>query len=150
VTTPQGKELFEGISDGKTVYPDEFTKNLIFAYHMFSPSQGKQGLDFAIKAFNLYPSQAPLQIILPLAKFAELRPFISDFCKNYFDEFARDKSLYAKQDAYLHRIWAALVVGRYLRESAAKEGNIELVQFYDAKMKEYQDEQEPLQKMKRW
>jgi hypothetical protein len=150
VTTPQGKELFEGIFNGKTLYPDEFSKDLIIAYNIVGGTAKKQGLDFAIKAFNLYPSQAPIQIILPLAQYAELQPFVSDFCKNYFDEFAKDKSLYAKQDSYLHRIWAALVAGRYLRESAAKQGNTELVQFYDAKMKEYQSEQEPLQKKARW
>jgi hypothetical protein len=150
ITTPQGKELFEGISSGETIYPDEFTRDLIIAYHTFAPSQGKQSLGFAIKAFNLYPSQAPMQIILPLAKYAELQPFISNFCKNYFDEFAKDKSLYAKQDGYLHRIWAALIAGRYLRQIAEKQENTELVQFYDAKMKEYQSEQEPLQRAKRW
>jgi hypothetical protein len=150
VTTPQGKELFEGIFNGKTLYPDEFSKDLVIAYNIVGGTAKKQGLDFAIKAFNLYPSQAPMQIILPLAQYAELRPFISDFCKNYFDEFAKDKSLYAKQDSYLHKIWAALLASRYLRESAAKQGNTELVQFYDAKMQEYQSEQEPLQKSRRW
>jgi hypothetical protein len=150
VTTPQGKELFEGIFNGKTLYPDEFSKDLIIAYNILGGTAKKQDLDFAIKAFNLYPSQAPMQIILPLAKYAELQPFVRDFYKNYFDEFAKDKSLYAKQDGYFNRIWAALLTGRYLRESAAKQGNTELVQFYDAKMKEYQSEQEPLQKKKRW
>lgn len=150
ITTPQGKELFEGISSGKTLYPDEFTKNIIIAYHKFSSGQRKQSLDFAIKAFNLYPSQAPLQIILPLAQDAEMQPFVSEFCKNYFDEFTRDKSLYAEKDGYIHRVWAALVTGKYLRDIAAKQGNTELVQFYDAKMNECQNEQEPLQKKTRW
>ena len=150
ITTPQGKELFEGIFNGKTLYPDEFSKDLIVAYNIVGGTAKKQGLDFAIKAFNLNPSQAPMQIILPLAQYAELQPFISDFCKNYFDEFTKGKSLYAKQDGYLHRIWAALLTGRYLREIAAGQGNTELVQFYDAKMKEYQSEQEPLQKKARW
>jgi hypothetical protein len=150
ITTPQGQELFEGISNGKTLYPDEFTRNLIIAYHMFSPDQRKQGLDFAIKAFNLQPSQAPMQMILSAARYAELQPLVSDFCKNYFDEFAKDKGLYAKQDGYLQRIWAALLTGKYLQKSAADEGNTELVQFYDAKTKEYNNEQEPLLKKKRW
>jgi hypothetical protein len=149
-TTPQGKELLEGISSGKTRYPDEFSRDLVIAYNSVALNANKQALDYAIKAFDLCPSQAPMQIILPLAKYAELQPFISGFCKNYFDEFAKDKGLYAKQNGYFHRIWAALFVGKYLRESAAKQGNTELVQFYDAKMKEYQDEQEPLQKKKRW
>jgi hypothetical protein len=154
VTTPQGKELSEGISNGKTLYPDEFSKNLIIAYHMLSfgrdEASRKQGLDFAIKAFNLQPSQAPMQIILSAARYAELQPLINDFCKNYFDEFAKDKGLYAKQDGYLNRIWAALLAGKYLQESAAKQGNTELVQFYDTKTKEYNNEQEPLHKEKRW
>jgi hypothetical protein len=150
VTTPQGKELFEGIFNGKTLYPDEFFKDLIIAYNIVGGTAKKQGLDFAIKAFNLHPSQAPMQIILSAAKYAELQPLVSDFCKNYFDEFVKNKGLYAKQDGYFNRIWAALLAGRYLRESAAKQGNTELVQFYDAKMKEYQSEQEPLQKKKRW
>jgi hypothetical protein len=154
ITTPQGKELFEGIFNGKTLYPDEFSKDLIIAYSMLSfgtnKAEKKQGLDFAIKAFKLHPSQAPMQIILSAGRYAELQPIVSDFCKNYFDEFAKDKGLYAKQDGYLHKIWAALVTGRYLRDSAKKQGNTELAQFYSAKIKEYNSEQEPLHKKKRW
>ena len=154
ITTPQGKELFEGIFNGKTLYPDEFSKNLIIAHHMLSfgkdKATKKQGLDFAIKAFKLHPSQAPMQIILSAGKYAMMQPLVSDFCKSYFDEFTKDKGLYAKQDGYLHRIWAALITGKYLQKSAAKQGNTELVQFYDVKMKEYNDEQAPLHKEKRW
>ncbi|MFA5252076.1 MAG: hypothetical protein WC454_05785 [Phycisphaerae bacterium] len=150
VTTPQGKELFEGIFKGTTLYPDEFSRNLTVAYNTVGGDSKKQSLDFAIKAFDLYPSQAPLQVILPLSKYPETQPIVSDFCKNYLDVFEKNKSLYAKQDGYLNRIWAALVINRYLREGAARQGNAELVQFYDAKMREYQNEQDPMQKGKRW
>jgi hypothetical protein len=151
VTTPQGKELFEGISNGKTVYPDEFPKDLVIAYNNLGDTTKEQGLNFAIKAFNLCPSQVPMLIILSLAQYyAEMQPSVSDFCKSYFDEFVKNKSLYAKQDGYLYRIWAALLAGGYLREIAARQGNTELVQFYDAKLKEYQSKQEPLQKRSRW
>jgi hypothetical protein len=149
-TSPQGKELFDGIFNGKTTYPDDFSRDLVIAYNTVGGTEKKQGLDFAIKAFNLLPSQAPLQIILPLAQYVELQPVIGDFCKNYFDEFEKNKSSYAKRDGYIHKVWAALLTGRYLREVAAKQGNAELVQFYDAKLQEYQDEQEPLQKNMRW
>jgi hypothetical protein len=154
VTTPQGKELFEGIFNGETLYPDEFSKDLIIAHNMLLFGNGetakKQGFDFAIKAFKLRPSQAPLQIILSAAKYAELEPFVNDFCRNYFDEFTRDKGLYEEQDGYLHRIWAALLAAKYLQENAAKQGNAELAKFYDAKRREYDNEQEPLHKKKRW
>ncbi len=154
ITTPQGKKLFSGIFNGKTLYPDEFSKNLIIANNMLSFGKSKaareKGLDLAIKAFKLHPSQVPMRIILSAGRYPELRPLISDFCKNYFDEFAKDKGLYAKQDGYLHRVWAALIAGKYLQESAAKQENTELAQFYNAKIKEYNNEQEPLYKKKRW
>jgi hypothetical protein len=149
-TTPQGKELFDGIFNGKTIYPDEFSRNLILSYNMLDSTERKQGLDFAIKAFKLYPSQAPVQMILYATRYPELQPLVIDFCKNYFDEFAKDKGFYAKQDGYLNRVWAALLAGRYLGGIAAKQGNTELVRFYDAKMREYNNEQEPLHTGKRW
>ena len=150
VSTPQGRELLGGILDGKTLYPDEFTKDIMIAYRLYAVGQRKQSLDFAVKAFNLLPSQAPLQVILPLAQYAEMQPLVYEFCKNYFDKFIKNKSLYIKQDGGIHKVWAAMVTGRFLRDIAAKQGNAELVQFYDAKIKEYKNEQEPLLKNTRW
>jgi len=154
ITTPQGKELFEGIFNGKTLYPDDFSRYLIIAHNMFIFGKGeaarKQGLDFAIKAFELNPSQAPMQKILFAARFAELRPLVNDFCKRYLDAFEKNKGLYIKQDGYLHRIWSAMFAIEHLREIARGEKNTKLVQFYDAKKKEYNNEQQPLHKTKRW
>lgn len=154
VTTPQGKKVFEGIFNGKTLYPDEFSRNLIIAHNMLLFGKGeaakKRGLDFAIKAFELNPSQAPAREILYATKFAELKPLVNDFCKNYLDDFARNKNLYAKQDGYLHRIWVALLTTDYLRRIAKMQKNTKLAQFYGAKRREYKSEQEPLHKRKRW
>jgi hypothetical protein len=150
VTTPQGKELSERISNGKAIYPDEFSRDLILAYQKINGPEKKQSLDFAIKAFNLKPSQAPMPIILYAAGYAELQPLVENFCKNYSNEFVKDKDSLAKKDGYVHRIWAAILTGRYLQGIAAKQGNIELAQFYNVKSKEYNDEQALLVKGKRW
>jgi len=154
VTTPQGKKVFEGIFNGKTLYPDEFSRNLIIAHNMLLFGKGedarKRGLDFAIKAFELNPSQAPAREILYATKFAELKPLVNDFYKNYFDDFARNKNLYAKQDGYLHRIWVALLTTDYLQRIAKSQKNTKLAQFYGAKRREYNNEQKPLHKRKRW
>jgi len=153
ITTPQGKELVEGIFNGKTLYTDEFAKDIIMAQRMLSVSDmaaKKQGFDFAVKAFDLQPSQVAMQMILATAKYAEMQPLVNDFCKNYFDDFTKNRELYAEQDGYLYRIWAALLSGRYLREEAVKQGNNELVKFYSTKTQEYEDEQAPLQREKRW
>jgi len=154
VTTPQGKKVFEGIFNGKTLYPDEFSRNLIIAHNMLLFGKGeaarKRGLGFAIRAFELNPSQAPAREILYATRFAELKPLVNDFCKNYSDDFEINKNLYAKQDGYLHRIWVALLTTDYLQRIAKVQKNTKLAQFYGAKRREYNNEQKPLHKRKRW
>ncbi|MFA5238606.1 MAG: hypothetical protein WC476_02705 [Phycisphaerae bacterium] len=153
VTTPQGKELFGGIFNGKTVYTDEFAKDIMIAQHSLSfgdMAAKKQGFDFAVKAFDLCPSQVAVQMILSTARYTEIQPLVNDFCKNCFDDFTKNKELYAERNGYLYRIWAALLSGKYLRGEAIKQGNNELVKFYSDKTQEYEQEQEPLQRKKRW
>jgi len=154
ITTPQGKKLFEGIFSGQTVYPDDFSKNLILAHNMFLFGKGEaakqQGLDFAIKAFKLEPSQVPMQKIISAARSAELRPRVDDFCKDYIDDFTKNKGLYIKQDGYHHRIVAALVAGDYLQKTSEKQKNTKLAEFYAAKRQEYKNERREMLKRKRW
>ncbi len=154
ITTTQGKELFAGISKGKTLYPNDFSRNLIFAHYLLLPKREKaahkQGLDFAIKAFKLNPSQAPMGKIIFAATFAELRPRVNKFCKDYIDDFTENKNRYAKQDGYHHRIAAALNAASYLQRIAETQKNTKLVQFYSDKTKEYNDERKQLLKRKRW
>jgi len=154
ITTPQGRELFAGISNGKTLYPDDFSRNLIIAHYLLLPGKGKAthklGLDFAIKAFKLNPSQAPMQKIMFAARFAELKPHVNAFCKDYFDNFTKNKNLYAKQNSYSHRIVAALVVSDYLQRVAKKQKNAKLVEYYATEKQEYENERKRVLKRKRW
>jgi hypothetical protein len=153
-TTSQGRELLEGIFNGKTRYPDDFSRNFIIAHNMLFFGSGedakKHGLEFAIKAFEANPSQAPMREIIFASKFPELRPRINAFCKDYFDDFAKNKDLYAKQDGYLHRIWAVLIATDYLQKVATVEKNTQLVQFYEVRKRQYNAEQAPLRRAKRW
>jgi len=151
------RELFDGISNGKILYPDDFSKNLTLAHNLFlfsgsDKTKSKQALDLAIKAFKLNPSQTPMQEIIHVGsrRFPELRPRISEFCKDYFDDFTQDKDSYVKKDGYFHRIVAALNAGSYLRAIAKRKKHTKDMQFYDAKMKEYKSEQKRLLKRKRW
>ncbi len=155
-TTPQGRKLLEGINNGKTIYPDDFSRNLTLAHNLFlfsgnDKTKRKQALDFAIKAFESNQSQTPMQEIIHVgSRFAELRPRIKVFCENYFDEFTKNKNDWVKEDGYFHRIVAALNAGSYLRAIAKKQKNTELMQSYNDKMKEYKSEQKRLLKTKRW
>ena len=154
ITTPQGQKLFEGMFNGKTVYPDNFSKNLIIAHNVYLFGKGetekKRGLKFAIEAFKLKPSQAPMQKIMFAARFAELKPHVNAFCKDYFDNFTKNKNLYAKQNSYSHRIVAALVVSDYLQRVAKKQKNAKLVEYYAVEKQEYENERKRVLKRKRW
>jgi hypothetical protein len=154
ITTPQGKQLFGGIFTGKTRYPDDFSQYHVKSYCWYTFIQRKdakkQALDFAIKAFNLSQSQAPMRQILFATRFPELRPQAEAFCKNYFDQFAKNRPLWAKQHGYHHRIAAVLNVGSYFRELARRQKNTELVRSYEAKMNEYHKERRLFLKRKRW
>jgi hypothetical protein len=156
IRTTRGKELFDGISNGKTLYPDDFSRNLTLARNLFlfsgnDKNKRKQALDFTIKAFELNPSQTPMQEMIYVgSRFADLRPRINDFCKDYFNDFTENKHTWVKKDGYFHRLIAALNAGSYLRANAKRQNNTELEQSYNAKMKEYKSEQIRLLRRKRW
>jgi hypothetical protein len=154
VTGPQGKELFEGIFNGKTLYPDDYSRSLILAHHMILFGRGtaakKQGLELAIKAFNLTPSQEPIKKILFAARFPELITTVNDFCKEYFDLFLKNKDIWAEEDGYFLRMAAALNVGIHLQAIAQNEGNAELAKFYATKVEEYDKERRELLDEKKW
>ena len=225
-TTPQGRALYEGIRTGKTLYPDDFSKNLILAHDtllisvnqleqerrriqtarntlqtklkkqkeqiekekktlqtksdteddaikvkekMLAESQEKltqlseqlktvqkllrdtkkQGLDFAIKAFNLNPSPVPMmEIVFYAARYAELRPHITNFCKNYFDTFVENQKIYLKQDGYRFKVLSAQLAGNYLEQVARGQKDTKLADFYAAKTEQYLSERDRL--FKKW
>jgi hypothetical protein len=154
ITTPQGKRLFDGIFNGTTKYPDEFTSNLVKAQHWFAVAQDantrRQALEFAKAAFELNQSQAPIRQIMYATRFSELKVEAEGICRNYFEQFEKNRKLWSKQDGYHHRIAAALNVGSYFRELANRQKDTKLVQFYDARLSLYHEERQELLGKKRW
>jgi hypothetical protein len=155
ITTPQGKELFNGISNGKNIYPDRFSKDLTMAHTLIlygkDIAQKKRGLHYAIKAFNQYPSPAPvMEIIVFAANFDELVPLVNDFCERYFDDFIKNKKLYEKQDAYRLKTEAARLVCVHLAREAQRQRNIKSAQFYSVKQEEFVHEREKIATKKKW
>ena len=154
IKSPQGQELFEGIFNGRTVYPDEFSKNLVIAHNMLLFGREKVakrgGLGRAIKAFELNPSQAPIIKIIHASKFRELRPTVDNFCKGYLEHFVKHRSLFIKQDGYYHRIVAAIRAAEYLRAIAKQKKDTKLVESYAAQKREYNYEAKQILKNKKW
>ncbi len=154
IKTPQGKKLFEGIFNGQTLYPDEFSQNLILAQTWFTFVQEKdakrQAFEFAKKAFGLNQSQAPMRQIMYATKFPELRKDSEDFCRDYFNQFEENIKTWPNEDGYHHRIAAALNACSFLREIARRKGDTSLEQEYARKMTLYQNRRHLLLKRKRW
>jgi len=156
VTTPSGRELYEGMYSGKTLFPDEFCKSVTIAHDLFMFRSGtaakNQGLDFAIKAFNLNPSPAPMiEIVLVAARrFAEVKPRIDDFCKNVVDDFVKNKNLYTKRDGYRLRVEAVRLACMHLERVAQAEKNTERQEFYAAERRKCEEERNRLSDEQRW
>jgi hypothetical protein len=155
VRTPRGRELFDGIFNDKTIYPDEYHKNLIRAHSWFYYRPGieekKKALDFAITAFELNPMPTTIwEILIMASTFAELGPSVNKFCLDYFNEFTEKEKIWARQDGYRHKVEAVQLVCYHLRKLAQAQRNTKLVSFYAGKENEYLGEMERIHQSKRW
>jgi hypothetical protein len=154
MNSPQGRELFQGILTGKTVFPDKFYDDLMKGRILLLAGKDgdarKKGLMLLIEAVELNPSQSPMKEIIDAARFPELEPVVNGFCKNYADEFMRHKDMYAGRDGYILKLWSALIAVDYLRGLAEQQKDTELAKFYVAKRQEYIKEQKPLVDEVRW
>jgi len=154
ITTPQGKELYDGIFNDKTIYPDEFSKDLVKSHNLLVSVEGqadpKKAFDFAVKAFGISPSQAPLQELIALSSYGDLGLQVYNMCKNYFEDFSKNKDSYAQKDGYYQRMVAALVICDYLRQTAPKTKDHALAESCNTKMGEYNNEINLLMSTKRW
>jgi hypothetical protein len=154
ITTPQGKKIFNGIFNGQTLYPNEFSRNLIMAQTWFTFVQDKnakkQALDFAKKAFSLNQSQAPMRQIMFATKHPELRHEVEVEIENYFKQFEENIETWPNEHGYHHRIAAALNACGFLRGIAKRENRPEDAKMYEEKMTLYQSKRHLLLKRKRW
>ena len=155
ITTPQGKALFDGIFDDKNIYPDEFHSNLIRArswlFYRLGILEKKKGFDFAVKAFELNESPAPmLEIILVASRFADLRPQVQTFCEDYLKRFRENESKWAEEDGYRNRVEAGRLASYYLESVARLQKNTELVDFYVTQQNRYVGELIRIAQIKRW
>jgi len=153
--TPQGKALYDGIFNGKTVYPDDYHGNLIRAhswlYYRWGIAEKKKGFDFAVKAFNLNESPAPMrEIILVASGFAEIKPDVKKFCEDYVEKFTENEADWVEQDGYRNRVGAARLACFYLESVARTQKDTRLANSYAAQQKKCVGELLRVAQVKRW
>jgi hypothetical protein len=155
IRTPQGKALYDGIFNGKTVYPDEYHRNLICAhswlYYRRGIAEKKKGFDFAVKAFNLNPSPAPMrEIMLVASRFAGIKPDVKKFCENYVSEFTENEADWIELDGYRDRVEAARLACIYLESVARTQKDTRLANSYAAQQKKCDGELRRVAQSKTW
>ncbi len=139
--TPRGKELFDGVFDGRTIYRDDFYRNILIADILLrNEKTAEQGLNFAIKAFKSKPCRTSALAVISAIRFSSPRDKAYETCRKYYDEFEKNKALYATQDGYYDKLITALYIVTYLRESAQIQHNTEMSHLYQEKRAEYGDE----------
>lgn len=153
-TTPQGLALFQGIFTGKTLYPDEFHKNLALGHHyLIQPGRERklEGFEKLKMAFLEHPSPAPiLQIMLVAAQSADLTAPITKLLTDWTNTFVEKQIEFRKQDGYRLKLEATRLACIHLERTAKAQKNTKLAQSYRDRMKEYATERNRLSRTKRW
>jgi len=155
IRIPRGKQLYDGIFNGKTLYPDEYHRNLICAHSYFFYRRGiaekKKGFNFAVQAFNLNESPAPMrEVILAASRFDEIKAYVNKFCEDYLHKFTENKADWAEQDGYRNRVEAARLACFYLESIARAQRNTKLANFYDTQETKCLGELLRVAQVKRW
>ncbi|UCE49697.1 MAG: hypothetical protein JSW47_06025, partial [Phycisphaerales bacterium] len=133
ITTQQGKELFDGIFTGDTIYPDEYHKNLILSHcwllHGSSLADKRKGFEYAKTAFELTPSPTPLFEVLAYGAFPQLKAEVDAFCRAYLDRFDANQTTWSSQDGYRLKTQAAHLIAAHFKDVArAAKYDLELRQ----------------------
>jgi hypothetical protein len=153
IKNEKGKKLLEGVLNSETVYPEEFTKKLMHA-RMYGFQSGEKarelGLQSAIEAFNLHPSQVPLLEMVSFAKYPKQKPKVDDFCKNYIQDVAENLEQYRDEDSFFNRIASATLAIRYLKRAVDSEKNPQYVSSLSRMEKAFKSEQTQISKGKKW
>ncbi|MFH1370315.1 MAG: hypothetical protein ABII09_03390 [Planctomycetota bacterium] len=144
ITDPRGLKIFNGIMDGTTVYPNDYSRNIIIAHTILvfeqAPERVATGLDCAIKALEEDSTRLPAQLIqIYYQQYPALRTQIMAFWKRYLDDFLANEEKYLNSDGYLNRATIALTALAYITPMAEKAKETEVVQQYQQKEKELRE-----------
>ncbi len=102
-TTEKGQKLFNGIFDGSTEFPDEFSKDVTIAHTLLrtrNPELFRKGYQAAKRAVELNPSYASARLLEQAAAFTPLRDDLIEFCKSIDTSFRENMDQYKDEHGY--------------------------------------------------
>ena len=150
ISTPRGLEIFKGIGDGNTIYPEKCYRDTIIAHNMLafggSAEQLAMGFQCALSAFEEGTMRTPMQLIqMYYERYPQCRPQVNAFWQKVLEDFHANKKKYLSSDGYYYRAVAALMAMGQLQQTANKE----TVESYERERAELQRVIETMQD-KRW
>jgi hypothetical protein len=152
VNTEQGKSLYFGMFDGRTKFPDEFSKQLTIGtslLRMRDESKFEMGCDMLIEAFKRKTYQvAAVELINATGRSQMVRDKVTKVLSDYFDDFVAKEQEYKKQNGYRERMVSAMIAADYLKN--INRSNAELYGKYIVKIKEYSGKQREINDKSRW
>jgi len=154
IRTPQGKALFDGITNGNNIYPEEYYKDLIMAHYSLryggNAAARKQALELGIRAFEMMPSRTPTLIIKACYdRYPELRGDAENYFRKFLDDYFANEKIYLRQNGYQHRMVSALIAAEQLEFAARSRSDTELEKAYASSKDKINDELMRLRD-KRW
>ncbi|MGE5293401.1 MAG: hypothetical protein ACM3VT_01100, partial [Solirubrobacterales bacterium] len=154
VTSPKGEALFQGIFNGKTVYPDDYSAKLTAGHNLLlfqDPAQKKKGLELLIEAMNTHFAPAPMiEMLMIGSQFDELQPRIDEVCEQYVKDFDQNAKTYGGQNGYNERLEAIRLAFIRLEDAAKSSRNTQAAAAYDRLIDTYEAQRERILATKRW
>jgi hypothetical protein len=150
ISTPRGLEMFKGIDDGNTIYPEKCYRDVMISHNalMFNstPERLAKGLQCAFDAFVESPARIPMALIQKYYEhYPQFRPLVDAFWQKVLVDFQANKQKYLSSDGYYFRAVSAIMAMGGLPPTANKE----TIESYAREKAELQQIIEQMQ-YKRW
>ena len=152
ITTEQGKELYTGIFNGKTKFPDDESRFLTIGYNLSlfqDDEKAGTGCEFLMQAFAKKPSQVALiELMHALNRRPQSREQAVKVMSQYFDDFIAKRETYKKEDGYRDKLISALLIADYFSKVNRQQKS--LVDKYKSYIAEFSNDQLYMNKTSRW
>ncbi len=154
-THEQGRRLIQGITNGGTIYPDEFTRLLNMGFFLLNydarPEVRQEALTYLIKAVQENPSPVPMfQVVAIAGHYTELKEQITTFCLEYVQQCEDKEAEILKRDGARWRFETARMACAYLNQDAKEKNDQEALTRYTDKYNKYETLRDSVSEGKRW
>jgi len=153
ISTEPGRRLFQAVMQDRAVFANEAWRLLTKGSNLLRHRQQQarqQGLELAIRSFELCPSGLAMREILRADRYPALRERLQQFCKKWLADFETNLQRYRLQDAYIEKCRAAMGAANYLKAYYARKKQMDMAGTYQQLFDELRKDYERVSRRARW